>query len=295
MKVSRLVLALAITAAGSSAWATPTVASLGSSITISDENYRSVSSTLTPTQVFANWYANHEDNETEAFPTTLKGQQWDLETMYLKGRSLSLIGGFDFVNGTRYPDQTTGYIYRTGDIFIDVTGDARYSYSTNGSSGLSGTVANAFGYDYVIHFNSTVSTYSVFQINAQTLVSRGTDVAASNPWRYVSGGTAVSGFQNVSIGGYGLLGASVYSQLTSYGSPTLGLQGYLGNNNHYYLTVDTSFLPVNSLATYHYTIECGNDNLMGRSLTVPDAGSTVLMLMGAFGGVFVLRRKLVRR
>jgi hypothetical protein len=294
MTASRIALLAVLVGGTTPVWANPTVASLGSSITISDGNAAG-----------SGWYSNHEDNETEANPYTVKGQDWDLEGMYLNSKSLTLVGGFDFKNGNTYTD---GHTYLGGDLFIDTTGDAKYTQAQNGNSGLGGNVANSFGYDYVIHFSADVTTYSVFAINSSSIVSRAADVQASDPWRYVSGGSAVQGYQNVGIGGYGLLDASVSNALTTQGSTSTGLQGYYNSDtvtssnptgnwddNHYYLTVDTSFLPSGSTATYHYTMECGNDNLMGRAAVADSATSTLFLLGGAMITLVGLRRNRSKR
>ena len=55
-------------------------------ITISDGNYDSSS-----------WNGDYEDNEVE--PGMVTGQDWDLEAFVLNGTWLSLIGGYDFING----------------------------------------------------------------------------------------------------------------------------------------------------------------------------------------------------
>lgn len=275
-------LSLLIAAFVPTAWSTPTLSSIGSSITVADGNSSG-----------SGWYGNHEDNETEAFPFTIKAQSWDLEGMYLNNRSLTMVGGFDFRNGTTYDNHT----YLGGDIFIS-TGSPSFTQAANGGSGLGGTVANTFGYDYVIHFDANVSSYSVYQLTSQSIVQRTGDVAASNPWLYVSGGTAVAGYQNKSINGYGLLTQPVYGNLTTQGSTTTGLQGYGGDNNHYFLTVDTSFLPTNSTATFHYTMECGNDNLMGRARmapSVPETGSILALLGFGFAPLCFWRRKSLKR
>lgn len=276
MKVTRLTLFLSALCGTTIAYANPTAASIGSSITISDGNYSQ-----------SGWYGNHEDNETETNPDTVRDQVWDLEGMYMNGSALTLVGGFDFRDGTRYGS----YTYKGGDIFIDTTGDAKYTYADNGNAGLGGTVSNSFGYDYVIHFNSGLTSYSVFQIGSTATVSRGLDIQASDPWRYVSGGTAVTGYQNVAIGGYGTLDASAYSVMTTYGSTGPGLLGTGTNNTHYYVSVDTSFLPSRTDSTFHYTIECGNDNLMGRTTTVPDGGSALALLAGGLGTLVAFRRR----
>lgn len=259
--------------------ATPTLASIGSSITISDGN-----------SAGTGWYGDHEDNETEAHPYTLQAQSWDLEGMYQNGRSLTMVGGFDFRNGNTYQ----GHTYRGGDLFIDTNGTPDYTQQTNGYSGTGGYVHDTFGYNYVIHFDAAVDDYSVYQLTSSSVVERTGDVAASNPWKYVYGGTALAGYQNVAIGGYGLLTKAVYSNLWTYGSTSPGLKGVGCDNNHYYLTVDTSFLPTGSTATFHYTMECGNDNLMGRTKmapTVPDSGSSLTLLALALTPLVFLRRR----
>src|SRR5882724_10482020 len=84
----------------------------GTDITISDKNYAG-----------SGWYSNREDQETETNPETVTSQQWDMEGMFLSGTSLTLVGGYDFKNGVTWSD---GHNYKSGDIFIDINGDAQY-------------------------------------------------------------------------------------------------------------------------------------------------------------------------
>ena len=175
-------------------FAGPSFAALyGTDITISDNNYSG-----------SDWYSNREDQETEVNPTTVTSQQWDLEAMMMQGSKLSLVGGYDFKNGVTWGD---GHNYASGDIFIDVTGDAVYGTPANSGSGATGygagphtaTTANVFGYDYVMDLDYSTMTYNVIKLTSSSLVSRVVDVESSNPWRYVSGGTAVAGYQGVSF------------------------------------------------------------------------------------------------
>lgn len=208
------------------------------------------------------WFGNHEDNETE--PGTQQGQQWDLEGMYMLNNTLSLVGGYNFQAGQA---AANGHVYTSGDIFIDTDGNAQFGSVANGATHRGGTTSNTFGFDYVIHFNSGLTSYSVFNLNtAPVSLAETTDVAASNPWKYLSGGSAVSGWQNV-----GSMTVGTISDITPF-----GLLGVGANNTHYALSVDLSFLPSNTLTTFHYTMECGNDSLAGRGTTaVPDTGATV--------------------
>lgn len=270
-----LALALSLSVAGT-ALADPLV--LGTKITISDANFSGTG-----------WYGNHEDNETETNPDTIIGQQWDLEGMYLKGTTLALVGGFDFLNGA----VAGGHTYRSGDIFVDVNGDAVYGPAAAGSGATSwGTPApllttNLMGYDYALQLNFSAMTFNVYSLAQGTaVVSRVADVATSNPFRYISGGTAVAGYQNVAFQYFGPLSA------TNVGDSSL--LGYGGNNSHYAILADTSFLPSGGTATFHFTQECGNDDLLGRVAggAVPDSATTALLLAGS---VFVLGAPALRR
>jgi len=260
--------------ATSSVWALP----YGTNITISDKNNNGSN----PAGA-GNWYSDREDNETETNPSTITQQVWDLEGMYLDGTNLTLVGGFDFKNGTDHG----GYTYKGGDIFIDTgANSAKYGQLANGGSGVSGIVANSFGYEYVIDigaFTSTSFSYNIVALTASSLVNRGLDVASSNPWTYSSGGTIVGS----GIGAYGLVSGGDVS--------ILGLLGDGGNNNHYYISLDLSSVPsIYGDNIFHYTMECGNDNLMGKATVanVPDASSTAMLLGAAFAGVAGLRRRL---
>jgi hypothetical protein len=269
--------------------ATPLVYAVpvGTSITVSDNNFTS-----------SGWYGNHEDNETEILPNTLRAQSWDLEGMFLNGQTLSMVGGFNFLIGTKDP---LGRYQKSGDIFIDINGDAKYGQNASGSPQNSGTnpygslatTSNSFGWDYVIHFNSVLSggltqiaNYSVFSIDSTSLVKKVTDVPSSNPWVWESGGTAVAGYQNRAFG-YGSIDVT---GLSTFGSSTI--EGYGTDNNHYFLSTDIGFLAGQD-ATFHYTIECGNDNLVGQASvpTVPDSGSTLLFISGGLVLLFAARRR----
>ncbi len=245
--------------------ATAAAIPLGTNITISDQNFRGTG-----------WYSDREDNETETNPDTLQGQHWDLEGMFMDGTNLTLVGGYDFKNGVTY----SNYNYRSGDIFIDLDGDAVFGNAANGGSGVGGTTTQLFGYDLVLDLDFTSMTFDVLELGAGTVLNRGRDVASSNPWRLQSGGSAVSGLQDLSF--------SYFSGLSN--ADVGGLLGYNGNNLHHAITLDTSFLD-GAGATFHYTMECGNDNLMGQTSSVPDGGATALMLGAALVGMVGLRRR----
>ena len=250
---------------------------LGTNITISDNNNNGSNPATA-----SNWYSNREDNETENSPNTITTQQWDLEGMYRNGDSLSLVGGYDFKNGVYY--QPRDHTYKSGDIFIDTNGNAVYGAGNTTSTG--GTTTNLYGYDYVLDltYNSDgTGSYDILKlIQGSTYLVRPTDVGTSSPWRYDRGG------QSVGSGTFSY-GTLTSAEATSYG--LLGGDSNHGNNNtHYYITgFDLGFLPDGTDATFHYTMECGNDDLMGRT-HVPDLASTAMLLFGAMLSLLGVRR-----
>lgn len=232
---------------------------LGTNITIADNH-----------KTGAAWEGNSEDQETE--PGTIHTQAWDLEGMFLDGTKLTLVGGFDFKNGVNYG----GRNYGAGDLFVDVDGDAKFGSASNGGSGLGGTVKNRFGYDYVFDLNFTTMTFDILSLGSNTVTARGSDIAASNPWRYVSGGDQVAGYQGLKF--------DYFKDLTN-----ADVGGLLGGS-HYAVTLDVSFLSGQD-ATFHNTMACGNDNLMGRA-HVPDTASTVSLLGLSLLGLAAVRRRM---
>ena len=239
----------------SGAWAY----SYGDNITISDANLNNNSA----------WYSDKEDQEVE--PGMRTGQSWDLEGFFFDGVSLSMIGGYDFKDGFGG--------FKSGDIFIDVNGDAEFGdihdNSTNDTS-----VTDTFGYDYVFDLDFSKFGYSLYELGSDTTTTLTTfyyQNQGSNPWRYESGGTLL---------GEGSFGFSEGLTDTDVG----GLAG----GYHYAVTdIDLSFLAGSDFIA-HFTMECGNDNLMGAgTVPTPEPASMILLgtgLLGAFG----IRRK-VRR
>jgi len=63
---------------------------------------------------------------------------------------------------------------------------------------------------------------------------------------------------------------------------------------HYAAGVDLSFLDPAQQFVAHYTMGCGNDNLMGRGTTapVPEPATMLLFGSGIFGMAALRRRKL---
>ncbi|MBW1764142.1 MAG: PEP-CTERM sorting domain-containing protein [Deltaproteobacteria bacterium] len=230
--------------------------SFGTNITIYDENgYTGIGQ-------------GGEDKETE--PGMINNQSWDLEGFFLDGTTLTMVGGFDFVNGVpRYPD------YTSGDIFIDIDGDAEYG-DIHGTTG-NNIVTSTFGYDYALDLDFTAKTYNVIELNgASTVTVWYAQNQGSNPWLYNSGGSDVES------------GMITYETGLSDGDT-----GFVGGS-HYAAAVDLAFLgsDINNF-TAHFTMGCGNDNLMGKvSNPVPEPATMLLFGSGLIGLAGMSRRKL---
>lgn len=207
-----------------------------------------------------------EDGEVE--DGCVNEQKWDLEGVFLDGGLLTMVGGYDFAKNTEF---------KAGDLFIDVTGDVIYgpaaALASESSNYANVTVANNFGYDYVLDFNDDFSKYNVYSITDASTVDVYYNVNNnSNPWRYAEGGVLIGS-------------GSVFS--TTYTDAQSGFSG----GTHNAVTVDLSFLDGEDITT-HFTMGCGNDNLMGQgSVSVPEPAILPLLGVGLLIIGLGIRRK----
>lgn len=256
MKIWTLVVALVLLAGPAMAL------DIGENITISDKNYNAVS-----------WHGNYEDQETE--PGMQTGQAWDLEGFFLDEYNiLSLVGGYDFSSG--YGG------YYSGDIFLSIDDLPQYGdiyRVTNDQQNYE--IAKNYGYEFVLDlsFNGTSGhTYRVYSLEDNTVLQTAyyQQNEGSSPWRYVSGGTELTQY------------AGTFSFDSGLTDSNTGFSG----GTHYLLTgFDLSFLGHDMEFVSHFTMGCGNDNLMGKGTVVPEPSTMLLLGSGLVGLAFCRRRK----
>lgn len=223
-----------------------------------------------------------EDQETE--PGMINSQFWDLEAFFVEGnKQIGMVSGFDF-KGTSSGFYPNGRDFTSGDIFIDLDGDHIAGNATANDGNGQHTVADTFGYDLVIDTDWQAGTYKVIQLNngvASTTKTAWYDVNyGSSPWKYVA---------DANYDPLNTLSSGSFNYESGLSDADVGFSG----GRHYRVSgFDLSFLGDNDFYL-HFTMGCGNDNLMGHLVQeerVTEPGPLVLLAAGLLGLVAARRR-----
>lgn len=234
------------------------------------------------------WYGPQEDDEVE--PPATSGDAWDLEGFYIltdfsdpnnPQSTMSMVGTYDFINGASGRNT-----YYSGDLFIDWDGNAVYGAAAVGYAG----VPPYNGYDFVLDLSfddngNVTNLYDIVALTPGSVVSATTAFSpGSDPYRYVRGGTVLAS------------GISM-TYLTGQTVPGLNPPGPVHNVVQFdwdYILSVIDPLATRDSFTLHFTMGCGNDNLMGnldrsQEPPVPEPASMALLGMGILG--FVMRKR----
>lgn len=209
-----------------------------------------------------------EIGETE--PGMINSLDWDLQAFLYEGTTstLSMGGGFNFTHGAPGASYYEIDRYSSGDIFLDITGDAKYGESATGLRN---------GYDIVIDVDWDGLTYDVYSIYNDNGLENvlGYNAPGSNPWRYNP------------LNGNG-------TQIDDASGEFKVLNNMFGYK--YYATgFDLAFLGMDQEFIAHFTMGCGNDNLMGSTAPVPEPATMLLLGTGLIGLAGVTRRKIIKK
>jgi hypothetical protein len=193
------------------------------------------------------------NEDNEVEPNCYTGQEWDLEAFLLDGTTLTVVSGYDLKGGYEGT--------YAGDLFVENDGTA--------------------GYDFVYDIDWSSGNYNLYEVDASGLVNiLGGPLEILYNWN--SNPVSYSPLTNQN---------SQMSGNVNYQTISGTYQGLLGAS-HNIASFDVSEF-AGQEATFHLTMSCGNDNLIGHSnVPVPEPGTVSLMLLGllSLGGCLFSRK-----
>jgi hypothetical protein len=228
----------------------------------------------------------------EVEPGMQTGSVWDLAAFVnpSSGR-LGVVSAYNLAAG--YGGTTLG------DIMVSVNPANVSGYADPNTAYNRYVLNSAFHYDFAIRLNFSAGTYSVIDIDENTVMENGEYNAqrfggyynsASQPWRVANVTTTTTG-QSGNTGNVIFSGQLTYFSNQSAATSS-ALTGYTVTSDYkYYAEIGTNWINPylnnsNPEALYKLTMECGNDNMLGYQtagfVRVPDGATTISLLGFSF-------------
>jgi len=259
-------------------------------ITIADNNTGSIVNGTLYTETSSGWYqgggyvTGPASEYQEVEPGMQTGAQWDLAAFVNPGTGyLGVLSGYNLAAG--YAGTTIG------DIFVSVHPGSITPYGDPNSSYPQYNLNSQFNYNFAIHMDFATNSYTVIQLDANTVLENGEYAggngnynSASQPWAVA---TTTGGLAGGDLGTVISTGYMYYTNTLDTGTAS-SLAGFSVTSDYsYYAQVGTSWLkpyldPTNPQALFKLTMSCGNDNMLGYETsgfqTVPDNAATISLI-----------------
>ncbi len=201
-----------------------------------------------------------EDNETEGNPNTYTYQGWDLEGMFWNATTgnLFIIGGFNYLTGG--PNGNTDV--NMGDIFIG----SDYVLDLSRTDDHAQLMASGGKYDLIKDYTNIINP---------------TDISASTPYAYSSGGINEGNgtYSAYQISGDDWNNIDLFQPWQTYANAPITSYSDI----HYALEINVSGIAANLIHEgnlIHATLRCGNDTIQGKADLIPNPEPATMFLLG---------------
>jgi hypothetical protein len=213
----------------------------------------------------------------EVEPGMAQAHAWDLVAFtanhdVISNQSIGILSGFNLKDG--YQGMTSG------DVFISTNRTAVINWMDNYDFNQQSNNNGAPGvWNYALRPNFGGGTYDIYALSSTTMFddtyywnNPNNYNAPSNPWRIVANTATLIGTQSLN-----------YST-TKTAAQASALAGFSVVSTPYYAEFNhvETFLAGQNDVYMHFTMLCGNDNLMGQDtagfLQVPDNAATLILL-----------------
>lgn len=231
-----------------------------------------------------------EDNEVE--DNAVNNQSWDLETFQFDAEKsyLKLTGGFNFETGKGFGG--TSLTYPQGDIFLYI-GHEPYTIP-GGPKDHDGPWVGSTDWNYAISFERTNGNIAVTDdgsgnktVKYVITENKGTASYTGTVSNSLNTGLPLTANQSDPLTG------SLTAQYSSNGTQTSSdYANWVNEISNIDLSHILDSIPGGETVYAYTTMACGNDVIWGQFQSVPDGGTTLVLLGSGLVGLAFLRRRI---